>query len=118
MNDVAVKVITRSTLVSKKMDETEVYKEICIMASLQDHPNIVSIQDFFEDAKAFYIVMDLMEGGDLFKRLKRLKSYSEKDARDLCSSARSNIWCGLSVWNNRLAWHALKNIIDKKLIIT
>ncbi|CAN0391234.1 unnamed protein product [Discosporangium mesarthrocarpum] len=33
------------------------------------HPNVVSLQDFFEDQEAFYIVMDLVKGGELYHRL-------------------------------------------------
>lgn len=53
------------------------------MSMLGDHQYIVSLLDFFEDDKGFYIVMDYMEGGDLFKRIAKLRNYSERDAREL-----------------------------------
>ena len=37
--------------------------------------------DVFEDAKAVYLVMELMEGGDLFDRIVRLGFYEEGKAR-------------------------------------
>lgn len=55
---------------------------MAILSSLV-HPNITSIIDFFEEADCYFIVMELMSGGDLFDRIGRKKSYSEADARDL-----------------------------------
>jgi serine/threonine protein kinase len=34
-----------------------------------DHPNIVPIFDWFEDKERIYIIMELMEGGDLHDRI-------------------------------------------------
>ncbi len=35
-----------------------------------DHPNIVSIYDFYQDdPKQFYMVLELMTGGELFDRI-------------------------------------------------
>jgi calcium/calmodulin-dependent protein kinase I len=55
---------------------------VAILSSL-DHLHITSVIDFFEEPDCFYIVMELMSGGDLFDRIGRKKSYSEADARDL-----------------------------------
>lgn len=33
------------------------------------HPNVVTMQAFFEDKEAYYIVMDLCQGGELYHRL-------------------------------------------------
>lgn len=33
------------------------------------HPNVVTMQAFFEDQEAYYIVMEMCEGGELFHRL-------------------------------------------------
>lgn len=35
------------------------------------HPHIVRVFDLVEDAANFYIVMELMKGGDLFANLAR-----------------------------------------------
>lgn len=35
-----------------------------------DHPNIVEFYDFFDhDPRYFYLVMELMEGGELYSRI-------------------------------------------------
>lgn len=77
---VAVKCILRKNL--PPAEDAAVYDEVAIMASL-DHPNITGIIDFFDEDDVFYIVMELMNGGDLFDRIGKYKSYSEADARDL-----------------------------------
>ena len=44
---------------------------------------IMEVNDFFEEDDAFYLVMELMNGGDVFDRILSLQRYTEKDARDL-----------------------------------
>lgn len=39
--------------------------------------------DFFDEKDCYFIVMELMSGGDLFDRIGKKKSYNEADARDL-----------------------------------
>ena len=80
---VAVKIIPKNKRNGEKEDKASIYKEVIIMSMLGDHQYIVSLLDFFEDDKGFYIVMDYMEGGDLFKRIAKLRNYSERDAREL-----------------------------------
>ena len=65
-------------------DDAAIYDEVAILASL-DHPYIVPLIDFFEEKDCYFIVMELMSGGDLFDRIGKKKAYSEADARDLCS---------------------------------
>jgi serine/threonine protein kinase len=55
-----------------------------------DHEHIVKVVDFFEEDDYYYIVMELMAGGDVFDRIIELNNsvdnvnnYTEKDARDL-----------------------------------
>lgn len=43
-------------------NEIEVLK-IC------QHPNIVKLNDFFEDSKSMYVVLELLKGGDMFEYL-------------------------------------------------
>jgi len=44
--------------------------EITIMAKL-DHPNVIKFHEFFEDAHRLYIVMELLQGGELFSYMRR-----------------------------------------------
>lgn len=76
----AIKCVLRKDL--PPADDAAIYDEVAILASL-NHPHIVPIIDFFDEADCYFIVMELMGGGDLFDRIGKKKSYSEADARDL-----------------------------------
>lgn len=77
---VAIKCVLRKDL--PPADDAAIYDEVAILSSLQ-HPHIVPIIDFFDEKDCYFIVMELMSGGDLFDRIGQKKAYSEADARDL-----------------------------------
>jgi calcium/calmodulin-dependent protein kinase (CaM kinase) II/calcium/calmodulin-dependent protein kinase I len=76
----AVKIIKRTG--TKSLSDEAVLHEVAIMNHL-DHPHIVNVVDFFEEPDYYFIVMELMAGGDLFDRIVDMIQYTEKDARDL-----------------------------------
>mmetsp|Transcript_19750 Transcript_19750/g.19862 ORF Transcript_19750/g.19862 Transcript_19750/m.19862 type:complete len:377 (+) Transcript_19750:111-1241(+) len=77
---VAVKCINRTNLPPE--DEVSLRQEVEILKSLH-HPNVVKCYDFFEEEKYFYVIMEILEGGELFDRIVKKTFYNEKDARDL-----------------------------------
>lgn len=77
---VAIKCVLRKDL--PPADDAAIYDEVAILASL-NHPHIVPLIDFFDEKDCYFIVMELMSGGDLFDRIGKKKTYSEADARDL-----------------------------------
>jgi calcium/calmodulin-dependent protein kinase I len=77
---VAIKCVLRKDL--PPSDDAAIYDEVAILSSLY-HPHIVPIMDFFEEKDCYFIIMELMSGGDLFDRIGKKKSYNEADARDL-----------------------------------
>ena len=77
---VAIKCVLRKDL--PPTDDAAIYDEVAIMSSVS-HPHIVPLIDFFEEEDCYFLVMELMSGGDLFDRIGKKKSYSEADARDL-----------------------------------
>lgn len=77
---VAIKCVLRKDL--PPTDDAAIYDEVAILASLS-HPHIVPLIDFFEEKDCYFLVMELMSGGDLFDRIGKKKSYNEADARDL-----------------------------------
>ena len=85
---VAVKIITRKKL--SKEDERSVSTEANLLLSLK-HPNIVQAFNFFEDRDNFYIVLEYLEGGELFERLMEKAVYNESEARDLYSALLSAV---------------------------
>eukprot|EP00543_Licmophora_paradoxa_P001047 CAMPEP_0202445100 /NCGR_PEP_ID=MMETSP1360-20130828/3984_1 /ASSEMBLY_ACC=CAM_ASM_000848 /TAXON_ID=515479 /ORGANISM="Licmophora paradoxa, Strain CCMP2313" /LENGTH=504 /DNA_ID=CAMNT_0049061255 /DNA_START=98 /DNA_END=1612 /DNA_ORIENTATION=- len=79
---VAIKCVLRKDLPAS--DDAAIYDEVAILASVE-HPHIVPLIDFFDEKDCYFIIMELMSGGDLFDRIGKKKSYSEADARDLTS---------------------------------
>jgi serine/threonine protein kinase len=66
----------------KKEDEVGLYQEIEILKELR-HDHIIRFHGFFEEAERFFVVLELLEGGELFDRIVQKACYSEKEARDL-----------------------------------
>eukprot|EP00977_Amphora_coffeiformis_P012882 scaffold3271_cov181-Amphora_coffeaeformis.AAC.9 len=80
----AVKIVEKKGAVTagNKSVSEAVFHELAVLKSAK-HPKIMAVIDFFEEDDAFYLVMELMEGGDVFDRILSLQRYTEKDARDL-----------------------------------
>jgi calcium/calmodulin-dependent protein kinase I len=83
---VAVKIVARHDIPIE--DEVALRLEVEILQKM-DHPNIVKCLDFFEEEDYFYIVMEYLEGGELFDRIVKKQCYNEKEARDLVSAILS-----------------------------
>jgi calcium/calmodulin-dependent protein kinase I len=62
-------------------DEQSLQLEVEILNQL-DHPNVVRLVEIFDEGEVIYLVMELMEGGELFDRIVEKESYSEKMAAD------------------------------------
>jgi len=75
---VAVKCITKSGLSADDDDALKI--EVAVMYELR-HPNIVRFYDFFDEKKHYYLVTELLEGGELFDRIVEKEFYSEDEAR-------------------------------------
>ena len=76
----AVKQIVRANL--KEEDEIGLRQEIEILRELK-HPHIIQFFDFFEDPTTYYVVLEVLDGGELFDRIVQKSCYNEKEARDL-----------------------------------
>ena len=64
--------------------------EVGILKKL-DHPNIIKIYEFYEDAKKFYIVTDLCIGGELFDKIIEMKQFNEIQAANIMNQIFSVI---------------------------
>jgi len=53
------------------------------------HPNISGLRDIYEDFDYFYLVMDLVSGGEMFDNLIKYGAYSEADAARLMQEVAS-----------------------------
>ena len=73
----AVKIIDKEQL--GKENWSFIKNEIAILSEL-DHPNIVKIYEFFENHQFFYIVMELVKGRPLFRKIKEICGREDKSA--------------------------------------
>lgn len=74
-SSVAIKVISRNKISHPKLHEN-LQSEIAILRDY-NHPNIVRLYDHFNSNKYIFLVLELCEGGDLAKYIKKFKSISE-----------------------------------------
>jgi serine/threonine protein kinase len=92
-------VVRRCTLVDtglqfaiKSIEKTKVQQNHILMGLLenelsilgaQSHPKIISIVDLLEDYDNYYIVSELVEGGELLARLEKVESFTEAQAANI-----------------------------------
>lgn len=48
-----------------------------------DHPNLMKVHEILEDDRHYYIISELMHGGELYDRILQLKRFTEKDAAEI-----------------------------------
>ena len=82
--DFACKIVNRQGL--QPEDDEAVLNEVAIMQSLTENKYVVQIMDFYEEDDYFYIVMELVKGGDAFDRIVEKTVYTEWDARQLAAN--------------------------------
>lgn len=73
----AVKVINVALMKDKDKIKIEKEAEIC---TLVKHPNIVTLRDFVKEATKYYLVFELVSGGELFEEIVTRSYYNERDA--------------------------------------
>ncbi|CAF2114659.1 hypothetical protein Bca4012_096445 [Brassica carinata] len=62
------------------VDVEDVRREVSIMSTLPDHPNVVKLRATYEDGESVHLVMELCEGGELFDRIVARGHYTERAA--------------------------------------
>lgn len=83
---------TGEQFVVKMMDKSSARasKEAEILKTLR-HPNIVAVTSIFEDAKYLYLVMEKMEGGELFDKIIEKGFFTEAEAAPIIRNLLSAI---------------------------
>jgi len=56
-----------------------------------DHRNVVKLKDIYETPTTFYIVMEVINGGELFDKIVELSHYTEKDASKITFQILSGV---------------------------
>jgi serine/threonine protein kinase len=74
----AVKCIDKSKL--DKEDEDALKTEVEILERVR-HPNIVKMRQVFDTPKVFYMVMEIMTGGELFDRIVQVSQTVGREGR-------------------------------------
>ncbi|KAG7646816.1 putative protein kinase CAMK-CDPK family [Arabidopsis thaliana] len=62
------------------VDIEDVRREVAIMSTLPEHPNVVKLKASYEDNENVHLVMELCEGGELFDRIVARGHYTERAA--------------------------------------
>ncbi|KTW29026.1 uncharacterized protein T551_02300 [Pneumocystis jirovecii RU7] len=76
----AIKVIRKYKL--NYLQKANVFKEIRIMQDV-DHPNIVRFLSFLENDDYYFLILELLEGGEIFHQIVRLTYLSEDLSRHI-----------------------------------
>uniref|UniRef100_A0A8C2B6C9 Ribosomal protein S6 kinase n=1 Tax=Cyprinus carpio TaxID=7962 RepID=A0A8C2B6C9_CYPCA len=66
-------------IVSKRM-EAQTQKEIAALKLCDGHPNIVKLHEIYHDQLHTYLVLELLQGGELLERIRRKQHFSETEA--------------------------------------
>ena len=74
-------------MAKKMIEKQKIYvkllkNELTILGE-KSHPNIIRIIDLIEDDDNYYVVSELVKGGELFKRLTKLTYFTESQAADI-----------------------------------
>jgi len=73
----AMKILDKKNIPA--LEEEKFISEIQVLKQL-DHPHILKLYEFYQDAKNYYIIMELCTGGELFDQIINKGSFSEKEA--------------------------------------
>lgn len=68
--------MTKKQIEKQRIYVTLLQNELSILGE-KSHPNIIRIIDLLEDEENYYVVSELVKGGELFRRLSKIKSFTE-----------------------------------------
>ena len=75
----AVKIILKAGLPTDLVKHHSIEKQFRLIQTL-DHPCILKIFEFYEDFSNYYLVMEYVNGGDLYSKIEKTKKFSEETA--------------------------------------
>jgi hypothetical protein len=90
----AIKVLSKRKFLHTARANTTTRREIEILTLLSErrHPHVVQLKAIIENVASIYIVMEVVDGGELFQHIVSMGSYSERDAanvtRILCETVK------------------------------
>lgn len=81
-SDFAIKIMEKKMIRQRKVYVQLLENELAILGS-KSHPKIIRVIDLLEDRLNYYIVSEVVEGGELFKRLQVVANFTEDQACDI-----------------------------------
>lgn len=63
-------------------------QEVTLLRKLK-HQNIIRLYEVYESDKNIHLILEYLEGGELFERIKKKGTYDEKDAATMMKSLLS-----------------------------
>jgi serine/threonine-protein kinase Chk2 len=78
----AVKIIDKTKFLGQPQFKKSVKEEIDILTKIQ-HPSVISIKEVFESKLRLYMILELVEGGELFDHIVSNHRLAEPECRDL-----------------------------------
>ena len=75
----AIKIMDKTRLQGQKQKDI-IDREIAIMG-VCNHPNIIRLIEFMETEQEFYIILEYIQGGDLFDAIAEQVKFNEEDSR-------------------------------------
>ena len=78
----AIKIMSKKAVRKHEIYVQLLENELSILGS-KSHPNIIRVADLIEDNDNYYVVSELVKGGELFDRLTKMKNFTEQIAADI-----------------------------------
>ena len=95
-----MKIISKKSVAKRKIYLDLLVNEMSILAE-KAHPRIVRIVELIEDDENYYIVSEVLKGGELFKRIIEAKCFTEQQA----SIIVKQIMEGLNYMHQQMVTH-------------
>lgn len=73
-----MKIIDKTKLKELKQEQKKLFAEVNILKTL-DHPNILKLIELFQDDSNYYLITEMCQGGELYKRIIERDSFTESE---------------------------------------